>query len=1086
MGLSSNYVLFISQLNSDPIQRRLSDGFYSIGRDHHCDIQLVSPTVSRNHVRLELNTGQCWISDLGSVNGTQIDGSPIPPRKRIPITPQQLFSIGDYILSVAPEDETSLNTFKKDIHSFYLKYRKNEEPWLEFALAEGHLLIGREVDCHIRLLEETISRHHTRLTVKNNQVFITDLGSRNGTLLNNKRLESQKEYPLLPGDQLAIDPYTFVLSSPFALFTEEQRETSQPRDYYDQNQRPPTYPLKLKGTTKITLGREEDNEIVLNHPSVSRYHAAIEQMGSRYRLLDMHSSNGVFVNMERVKDSAWIKPGDLIKIGPYQFNFHENELQFKAADGYTIKASHLNKQVTKELNILQNISLEIKENEFVALVGMSGAGKSTLMDALNGFRPATSGTVLINDIDLYQNYDMFRQDIGYVPQKDIVHMELTPEKALDYAAQLRMPPDTLEQERAERIKQTLNELDLYERKDLPIHKLSGGQLKRVSIGVELLTRPRLFFLDEPTSGLDPGTEYDMMKLFRRLADQGRTVLLITHATKNVILCDKIIIMARGGYLAFFGPPEEAIDYFDKYRTRKEQLEKNMDIDDVYRILSDEERGTPVQWASRFQSYRTQLKSKVQPSIEPEPAQPRKHSVSPTNTISTLSQLLILSKRNLSIMFQDKITLMLTLALAPFLGLINIVWGPNQYDPVLGDFGKMTLIWYMISICSILVGSLSSVREIIKEAEIYKRERAVCLKIFPYIVSKLWIGAITAIYQGAGILVIAILLTRTPVDSIQTFFSLLTTSILCVFAGYLFGLLISAAVPNQNAAMIALIAGLVPMFILNGVLVPLDNIPGGKQISLIMPTRWTIEGFISALDITDDLLVDPCLRLDPDERDALADNQKTVCPCMGADLFSQCLNIPGILTNDYYDESAKNALGSPKPEKPIEPTRLPSPTPLSSPTPLAEPEPLPTPTPLTPPFSADPAAQNSYLEASLTQQAEYFENQNDSLKLYQEDLKEQNSDFADRQMDQFENFAEESQNQYKDYASEMEIYGEDLSDWSESRKKAINGAEALVTTIYDEYQIILTESPMRSRIALISIILIEFLLILYFQKRKDIV
>jgi ABC transport system ATP-binding/permease protein len=222
------------------------------------------------------------------------------------------------------------------------------------------------------------------------------------------------------------------------------------------------------------------------------------------------------------------------------------------------------------------------------------------MDAINGFRPGTHGTVYANGTNLYENFDMFRNDMGYVPQKDIVHMELTVYKALDYAAQLRMPADVTPEERHQRILEVLADLDLSERKDLPIHKLSGGQLKRVSIGVELLTKPRLFFLDEPTSGLDPGTEYNMMRLLRKLADQGRTIMLITHATKNVMMCDKVIILVRGGRLAFYGPPEEALVYFDAHRTEYERRIKAMEFDDIYTILEDETRGEPQDWHERYQ------------------------------------------------------------------------------------------------------------------------------------------------------------------------------------------------------------------------------------------------------------------------------------------------------------------------------------------------------------------------------------------------------------------------------------------------------------------------------------------------------
>src|SRR5688572_2359573 len=178
-------------------------------------------------------------------------------------------------------------------------------------------------------------------------------------------------------------------------------------------------------------------------------------------------------------------------------------------------------------------------------------------------------------------------------------MELTVYQALDYAAQLRMPADTSKEERDQRVKEVLQDLDLLHRQDVQISGLSGGQQKRVSIGVELITKPGLFFLDEPTSGLDPGTETALMQLKRRLADQGRTIILITHATKNVMLADKVIFLARGGYLAWFGPPEEALEYFNEYRSDRESRAGTIEFDEIYAILDDSSHGKPEDWAKRY-------------------------------------------------------------------------------------------------------------------------------------------------------------------------------------------------------------------------------------------------------------------------------------------------------------------------------------------------------------------------------------------------------------------------------------------------------------------------------------------------------
>ena len=230
----------------------------------------------------------------------------------------------------------------------------------------------------------------------------------------------------------------------------------------------------------------------MNHPIVSEYHAEIDRLGTRFRLRDLRSTNGVLVNSQRVEHEVWLKDKDTIRISPYILYLTGQNLRAHAETGLRLEARNLNQRVTKRINLLQDINLSIKPMELVAIVGMSGSGKSTLLNALSGYRPSSDGRVFVNDMDLYKHYDDFRNDMGYVPQKDIVHTELTPMAALDYVARLRMPPDTSAEERQKAVQEVLAELDLTERKDVPIVRLSGGQLKRVSIGVELLTKPRLF------------------------------------------------------------------------------------------------------------------------------------------------------------------------------------------------------------------------------------------------------------------------------------------------------------------------------------------------------------------------------------------------------------------------------------------------------------------------------------------------------------------------------------------------------------------------------------------------------------------
>jgi ABC-type Mn2+/Zn2+ transport system ATPase subunit len=258
---------------------------------------------------------------------------------------------------------------------------------------------------------------------------------------------------------------------------------------------------------------------------------------------DLRSSNGTFVNGERVDGAVWLKPKDAIRVGQNRFVLGRDQLaSYDDSKGLKVDVIHLNKWVRKDLNILQDVSVAFQPREFIVVVGQSGGGKSTFVDAVAGYRPATPPSrVFVNDIDVYTQFDAIRNDIGYVPQKDIIHMELTVYQALNYAAQLRMPPDTSPEERHKRVMEVLQDLDLQHRQDVQISGLSGGQQKRVSIGVELLTKPGLFFLDEPTPAR-PRTETALMHLMRpAIRPHDR---LITHATKNVMLKDKVILCPR--------------------------------------------------------------------------------------------------------------------------------------------------------------------------------------------------------------------------------------------------------------------------------------------------------------------------------------------------------------------------------------------------------------------------------------------------------------------------------------------------------------------------------------------------------------
>ncbi len=406
------------------------------------------------------------------------------------------------------------------------------------------------------------------------------------------------------------------------------------------------------------------------------------------------------------------------------------------------------------------------------VVGQSGGGKSTLLDAIAGYRPATQGKVFVNGIDVYQNFDAVRNDIGYVPQKDIIHMELTVYQALNFAAQLRMPKDTSKAERHKRIMEVLDDLDLMHRKDVQISGLSGGQQKRVSIGVELLTRPGLFFLDEPTSGLDPGTETAFMHLMRRLADQGRTIIMVTHATKNVMLADKVVFLARGGYVAWFGPPDEALTYFDQYRSEQEQRVARHGVRPnlCHPRRSHQGQGQGLGRTLHGEQCVRQIHCRA---VEINPAagdccaqaQPAKKQARKGARISSLRQFFVLSARNVTILLRDRSSLTLMLAVPFGVGalsmVLSIVMGRTAFVYVGGKPANAGITLFLLSLFALLVGGMSQMREFVKEADIYRRERLVNLRIVPYVTSKLWVAMVLAFWHALAYTVLHYLAFKMP-------------------------------------------------------------------------------------------------------------------------------------------------------------------------------------------------------------------------------------------------------------------------------------------------------------------------------------
>ena len=347
----------------------------------------------------------------------------------------------------------------------------------------------------------------------------------------------------------------------------------------------------FQAKNRLVIGRAPDCDVCLPHPMVSRYHALLEKLPEGLQLRDLASINGVWTGGQRLTAPTLIQEGQRVGIGPFLFSLNQGIIStIDNSRSLRLEARSLEKVIPlasgQKRKLLDNINFVVEPGEFVTLLGPSGSGKSTLMDCLNGRRRATGGKVLANGEDFYRHFDNFRQSLGYVPQKDIVHTQLTVYRALYYTAQLRLPTDTDPSELRARIDEVLREMELVPHKDTLVGHLSGGQIKRVSLGAELLAQPCLLYIDEATSGLDAGTETRMMRLFRGLSDEGRSIVCITHALENVDQCHLILVLARGK-LMYYGPPAEATAYFEVKR-----------ISAIYDCLGKQE---PEVWEEAFKT-----------------------------------------------------------------------------------------------------------------------------------------------------------------------------------------------------------------------------------------------------------------------------------------------------------------------------------------------------------------------------------------------------------------------------------------------------------------------------------------------------
>lgn len=682
---------------------------------------------------------------------------------------------------------------------------------------QGTVNLGRDASLNkIAIQMPFVSARHGRISFEKAGIYYQDLNSRNGTEVETEGIvrflrNTAKKTKLTDGAILKIyggDPDECVT---ILFYRNCQRESWK------------KIPV---GKKPISIGRSRKNDIVLKNSSVSREHATIQERNGICTIYNLKSTNGLLVNGHAVQSEQVLKTQDIIHILNYQMIFAGNLLFYKTGTrGVTLETRELQKTVGKPKKVILNhVNLGIGSNEFVAIVGGSGAGKTTLMNAMSGFDKEVQGSVFCNGIDLRQNFQHLKSMIGYVPQQDIIYENLTLKKMLYYTAKLKMPKDTTQREIDEKIDEVLDMIELSEHQHTYIRKLSGGQKKRASIAVELLADPKLFFLDEPTSGLDPGTEKNLMATLSKLSKtKDKTIIMVTHTTQSLHMCDKIIFMGPGGRLCFCGTAEQALMFFD-----------TDSLVNVYNIIAED----PELWEEQFAHCADTGKGREPVSREQSSLKEKKNS--------SLHQLLYLSLRYAELIKNDLPRLLLIFLQPLAIGFLLYLVSDEEIFDIYESTKSML---FALSCAGIWMGLFNSIQEICKERVIIKREYMANLKLPIYILSKFLIQAVIGLLQS--VILVSVFLITVGKSGEGILFEhfhgeILLTIWLTVLAAMAIGFVISSIVKTGDKAMAVAPFVLIVQLLFSGILFALEG--AGEWISYLTISRWSVEALGSIVDL----------------------------------------------------------------------------------------------------------------------------------------------------------------------------------------------------------------------------------------------
>ena len=829
-----------------------------VGSAADCDICLKEPTVSGHHCRLTRAEDAYRIEDLGSTNGTFVDGVRLAPRCPVSIHAGQ-----QAVLANIPFPWNRVPGDKGASRSETVAMSAGPQS----ASGSQIITIGRSPESDVTIDLPSISWNHARVLVEDGIYILEDCNSRNGTAVGQLSDRIQR---------VVLDPESDVFLGSYKISASQLISPRKRIEIGDSA----CYNVEFAGQSMV-IGRDPQCDVpITDHPMISWRHARLTRTPEGMLVEDLGSRNGTFVNQVRITGKVLVKPGQDIGLGSYRFQL--------AADGKLVQREYYG-NVTIEANgivvcapngkrLLDPVSLTVFPSELVALMGPAGSGKTTLLKALNGYTPPVEGRVFFNGQSLYDYYDLYRQQMGYVPQDDIVHAQLTVRQALYFSARLRT--DLSDKEITARTEQVLHSLDIPDKIDTVIGSperktLSGGQRKRVNIALELITDTPVLFLDEPTSGLSSYDAEKVVDLLKKLSRSGKTVITTIHqpSLKVYKQFDDLIMISRDkggkpGAMVYFGPAfPDSIQFFnppDLATGPAPELIPEALFEGMEKVP---EVGRTETWAQRYQNSRYSQEFIAGRSGK-QPEKAGKTGEEKPRRQFGLSQSLALMRRNVLVKVRDRAQSAILLAQAPFFAvLVCMIGSPLHADRFDELAQKLPSIHFLLAIAAIWFGCNNAARDIVGEWTVYRRERMVTLKLIPYVISKLAVLFGLCVFQCASMLVIVYYFCGLHSSFWRDLLILITASMI----GAATGLCISAFSNTTESAIALLPVALLPVIALGGGMRAIYLLPQPVQyFSEVIPSRWTYEATIlqeaKAKEWAQITEPDPTCGLNPQDQD----------------------------------------------------------------------------------------------------------------------------------------------------------------------------------------------------------------------------